>query len=89
MVKVFVKIREVATGKVVDYSIDIEDKYADNQGFYYGEGNGSCDCNRKLMFGQAQGIEFSDEETPCGSKAFEVQVYVGGDLRWSEWRETW
>jgi len=86
---VTVRIREFATGVVVDYRTTVEDEYVDNQAFYYEMGNGSCDCNRKLMFGEAQGIEFSDEETPCGESNFEVQVYVNGNLVHNEWRETW
>jgi len=43
-------------------------------------GNGSCDCNRKLMFGQAQGIEFSDEDTPCGNTKYIVRVTNGNDI---------
>jgi hypothetical protein len=79
-VKVTVRIREVATGKEFDTFQEVEDEYLDGQEFYYGEGNGSCDCNRKLMFGDAQGIQFSDEETPCGSSKYKVRVVVGDQI---------
>jgi hypothetical protein len=85
MVDVLVKIREVATGKEVDYKTEVEEQYADGQSFYYEMGNGRCDCNRKLMFGQAQGIEFSDEETPCGNSRYLVQVVVNGGVCVDEW----
>jgi hypothetical protein len=80
MGKITVKIREVATGKEVDFDTEMEEKYLDSLGFYYQEGNGSCDCNRKLMFGQAQGINFSDEETPCSFTQYIVQVFVDGKI---------
>jgi hypothetical protein len=72
-----IRIREVSTGKEVDSIQEVENKYLDNQRFYYEDGNGSCDCNRKLMFGYAQGIEFSDEETPCGHSKYLVRVSIG------------
>lgn len=78
--QIVVRIREVSTGIEVDVIEDVEKQYLDNQSFYYGEGNGSCDCNRKLMFGQAQGVEFSDEETPCGNVRFKVKVTILGDV---------
>jgi hypothetical protein len=78
--QITVRIREVSTGKEVDSLQDVEEKYLDNQNFYYDMGNGSCDCNRKLMFGQAQGIEFSDEDTPCGKTKYIVRVTNGNDI---------
>jgi hypothetical protein len=78
--QITVLIREVSTGKEVDSLQDVEEKYLDNQNFYYDMGNGSCDCNRKLMFGQAQGIEFSDEDTPCGNTKYIVRVTNGNDI---------
>lgn len=80
MAQITVRIREVSTGKEVDSLQDVEEKYLDNQNFYYDMGNGSCDCNRKLMFGQAQGIEFSDEDTPCGKTKYIVRVTNGNDI---------
>ncbi len=78
--KIIVRIREVETGKEVDSLQDVEEEYLDNQRFYYEEGMGSCDCNRKLMFGYAQDINFSDEETPCGGSKYKVRVTVGDDV---------
>ena len=80
MKSVVVRIREVSTGEEVDYIQAVEEQYLDNQDFYYGEGNGSCDCNRKLMFGEAKGIKFSDEETPCGSTRYQVRVTADGKI---------
>jgi hypothetical protein len=77
---VVIRIREVSTGEEVDCIEDVEEQYLDNQDFYYGEGNGSCDCNRKLMFGRAKGVEFSDEETPCGSTRYRARVIVKGKI---------
>lgn len=78
--QITIRIRERATGKELDVQTEVEEKYLDNQNFYYSLGNGSCDCNRKLMFGQAQGIEFSDEETPCGNTRYDVRVTIGGNI---------
>ncbi len=80
MEHVTIRIREVSTGKEIDYVQEVEQEYLDNQRFYYEEGNGCCDCNRKLMFGYGQGISFSDEETPCGSIRYKVRVTVGLDV---------
>ena len=76
-IPVVVRIREVATRKEFDYHTSVDEKYADGQRFYYEDGNGSCDCNRKLMFGYAQETSFSDEETPCGQSRYLVRVMVG------------
>ena len=84
MGKVIVRIREVATGEQVEVTNEVDDRYIESQGFYYEMGNGSCDCNRKLEFGHAQGINFTDEETPCGESAFEVRVEVNGQVVWNE-----
>lgn len=78
--KVIAKIREVASGREVDYITDVDARYADSQRFWWEEGNGSCDCNRKLFFGYAQGIEFSDEETPCTQYAYKVRVIVDEEV---------
>jgi hypothetical protein len=74
---VTIHIREVSTGKEVSIVEEVEDRYLDTERFYYEEGNGSCDCNRKLMFGRALGIEFSDPETPCGSGKYQIRVSIG------------
>jgi hypothetical protein len=81
---VIVRIRENASGVEVDHLGDIEEQYKDNQSFYYELGNGSCDCNRKLMFGYGQGIEFSDEETPCTNNRYSVRVKVNGEVVYDE-----
>lgn len=80
MTQVIIRIREVETGKEVDSIQEVEEQYLDNQNFYYSMGNGCCDCNRKLMFGYAQGINFSDEETPCGKHKYNVRVIIGNDI---------
>ena len=74
---VICRIREVTSGREVDYLTDVDAKYSDSQRFWWEEGNGSCDCNRKLFFGYAQGIEFTDEETPCTQSAYKVRVTMG------------
>jgi hypothetical protein len=84
MTKVTLTILEVASGEVRLRFHDIEDKYADNQRFYYEDGNGSCDCNRKIEFGLGGGVEFLDEETPCGSVGYKVRVRVGDDVVYDE-----
>lgn len=78
--QVVIRIREVSTGEEVDCIEEVEEQYSDIQDFYYGEGNGCCDCNRKLMFGQAKGIKFPVEETPCGSTRYKVRVTVDGKI---------
>ncbi len=82
--RVTIRIREVSTGKEVDYYQEVEQEYLDSERFYYEDGNGCCDCNRKLMFGYGQGINFSDEETPCGSTKYEVRVTVGDRVVFDE-----
>lgn len=77
MSQVTIRIREVSSGKEVDRLEEVEDEYLDGQRFYYEDGNASCDCNRRLMFGYAQGIQFSDEDTPCGEGKYKVRVTIG------------
>jgi hypothetical protein len=74
MIAYTIRIRETVTGKEVDYHQSVEEKYADTQRFYFEDGNGCCDCNRKLMFGEAQGIKFVDPETPCGMNHYYIKV---------------
>lgn len=81
MIPYTVTIRETATGKEVKYKDNWTPWEDDPTGegglsFMYGEGNYSCDCNRKLFFGYAQDIKFSDEETPCGNTRYFVTVVI-------------
>lgn len=82
---IVIRIREVSTGKEIESIQEVDEEYLDNQRFYYEEGNGCCDCNRKLLFGQVQDIEFSDEETPCGYEKFKIQVLVADKIILNEW----
>lgn len=43
--------------------------------WYFSEGNGSCDCNRALYWGYAEGLSYDDiPERPCGNGAFRMKV---------------
>lgn len=62
------EIVDTATGEVAwhqDSWINEDDSYSPTSEFIWTEGNYSCDCNRKLFFYRAKGLEASDEETPC------------------------
>lgn len=52
-------------------------------GFYWREGNASCDCNRFLYFMRAKGVAFEDDEDdyPCahGIPRFRVKVFAEDD----------
>lgn len=77
--KYTIRIREASTGKEVESHDDWIPWERDPTGeeglhFMFADGNYSCDCNRKLFFGRAEDIEFSDEDTPCGHNQYFVRI---------------
>lgn len=71
-------IREVATGKTVEYHDsmpwDTEEDQAGNEThieFMWSEGNYSCDCNRSLYFHRVLGLP-EPEEVRCGHRLYQV-----------------
>uniref|UniRef100_A0A6M3LKE5 Uncharacterized protein n=1 Tax=viral metagenome TaxID=1070528 RepID=A0A6M3LKE5_9ZZZZ len=75
-VRTIVTIRDNKTGEertYESYCIWDEDSQCPCT-FIWEEGNYSCDCNRKIFFGQAMGEEYDDDETPCGDNAYSVKI---------------
>jgi len=69
------------TGEGRWHEENVDEKYLEGTEFYWSEGNASCDCNRKLFWGRAGGIEFDDDDTPCGDDAFAVPFIEWEDGR--------
>lgn len=77
MVAVETAIRRNADGEIRVHSSEVADRYIANQPSWWGDGNGSCDCNRWLFFEQAGdpdfcGLEDEDDDWPCGHTAYTV-----------------
>ncbi len=70
---IIVKIRNNATGEIVDHP-DVgdfdEDGFVD---FIWSDGNYACDCNRDLFFHRAKGLDDPDDN-PCGEEKYSIQI---------------
>lgn len=64
-----VLIRHNSTGEVRKSHQDLE--WRKGSHWWWTEGNFGCDCNRKLEFQRAGGVELADCES-CGQKAYTV-----------------
>lgn len=86
MARVQAHLRKVATGEVRVYEIARGADSPDTALFWWTEGNGSCDCNRRDFFADAGGEprEDDDDDDPCsfgrcGETEFElVRLTFGG-----------
>jgi hypothetical protein len=93
VMKYTAQIKEVATGKIVEYHDEMEgwdDDYPDSPWhsieFIWSEGNYSCDCNRALFF--ARGAQGTDEpDVPCGETMYRCRITLEetGEVILDEW----
>ncbi len=52
-----------------------EYEWEPNHGFLWGEGNYSCDCNRRLFFKWASGEDANSEDNvPCSDDIYSVRI---------------
>lgn len=63
-----VAIRKNETGEVVMTEHDLE--WTDGSEFWWTFGNMGCDCNRRLCFDRAKGIEIDPEAVECGETEY-------------------
>jgi hypothetical protein len=71
-VPVRVHLRKVSTGEVRVYDDSLYTTATYDGLFIWDEGNYACDCNRRLFWDQAVGVETPDGEDRCGGGAFVV-----------------
>lgn len=71
-----VHITCVATGETRIHHDDwiLPDEEGFSSRFVWADGNFACDCNRKLFFERAAGIEPEDDDTPCGDDGYAVTI---------------
>lgn len=62
-----VLLRDLKTGQEAWYTSNVADEYADNQSFWWLDGNASCDCNRMIFLHDALGWDGPDDY-PCGDE---------------------
>ena len=80
--KFTVQIKEIATGKVVEYHDDFEpwegeyDHPWTGLEYMWSEGNYACDCNRELYFNRSQGIEIHACSTRCGESRYRCKITI-------------
>ena len=75
-IEIIAHIRNNQTGEIRQYKDDAiwdEDNGCPHL-FIWEEGNYSCDCNRKIFWGDSIGHEYEDEETPCGDGDFSINL---------------
>ena len=76
-VKVVAYVRNNATGEIRQYRTEgIWDKEAHDgpvSTWIWEEGNFSCDCNRKIFWGNAAGEDYLSD-SPCGDGGFSVNL---------------
>jgi len=77
-VEIMVSIRENATGRTV---VELDKCNANDDGapspFWWRDGNGACDCNRKIFFIRwTSDPEFdpTEDDCPCGDGAYSVNL---------------
>lgn len=75
MVKARILIRRVSDGVCVSFDDNIRASGDGVSCFWWEDGNGSCDCNRKLFFHRAVGQELDGDNTPCGDGGYQIAVY--------------
>lgn len=83
-----VALLRVPDGREFEYRSQVEAQYADNQEFWWTDGNASCDCNRSLFIGQDFGVwlgtepqEYDGEgecSLPCGDTITLLRLTVDG-----------
>lgn len=72
-----IRITCVATGEAFRYTEQIDDDEGLN--WQWSDGNYGCDCNRRLFFHRAKGID-EPAEHRCGEGAFYVQITEAGNV---------
>ena len=65
------QIRRNSDGLTRNWETDFSGEYL------WSEGNYSCDCNRALFFGYAEGGE--GDECPCGDGGYSVRIIAKHD----------
>ncbi len=74
-----VLIRKNATGEVRPY---LDEHYAGT--YDWEDGNSSCDCNRRVFFGDKSIPEFEHELNNCSEGKYSVRILVNGKVVYSE-----
>lgn len=65
-----IELRNTETGEIRDISAQTEFHGV----FIWEDGNYACDCNRKLFFERAIGVEPQDDAVICGHDKFAARI---------------
>ena len=81
--RVRIRLRDTATGDEAEHSYDtnlaLADDPDDDEGFYWTDGNASCDCERGRVLNMALGRP--DPNIPCGDSRVRIMEAWRGDVR--------
>lgn len=89
IVKCEVTITRVADGVSVLDEYDVTEEYRDTQKFWWQDGNGSCDCNRRLYFYRVLygDDDYLDIPEVCSHGQYIVSLTVAGAVVYEENQE--
>jgi hypothetical protein len=77
-----VAITDTTTGETRERTYDDLGEWDEGSEYWWTDGNFGCDCNRKLEFGRADGIDYDDG--PCNPypepNRYRIKVMVGGKV---------
>lgn len=73
-VAIHAHICDNTTGEVRKYVTDALWDEDGDMAYYWSDGSAGCDCNRALFFGRANGEDPGEDETPCGSDRYSVNL---------------
>ena len=82
--RVRIRFLDTITGDVGEYRYDTErllaDDPDDDEGFYWTDGNGACDCERMRIL-RAVTDGGSDQDAPCGDSRVRIIEAWRGNVR--------
>ena len=83
------EITDTQTGETRERTYTDLGEWDDGAEYWWSDGNFGCDCNRRLEFGRAGGIEFDD--WPCNEygtpNRYIVRIKVKGAVVYDEGKE--
>ena len=83
-VPVIAKITNRETGETREYKTELLTTDDYDGTWQWDEGNYGCDCNRRLFFERANGVELDLCSTPCGEEFFSVELVKDGVVIYSD-----
>ncbi len=82
------KIKDIRTGEIRLCETKIRETNGLPDPYIWSDGNYACDCNMYLFFERAIGNEPDDDECSCLTDFYQVELFVGEELIYSDYSET-